>query len=176
MLYLINKTTDDDSVLLRPLAAVDGYLFLGLPSEALKELDGIAKKFQKCPAVLGSRIRALLHMKKWKEAEKLSHEGMVLYPTEDEFPVQRAFALDQLDEGDKAAEAIMAAPDWIRRTGILHYNLGCYEARLGDPARARECIRLAIKINSSFRKNARQDLICRICGISAREVCRTRLT
>ncbi len=157
MLYLINKKTDDDSVLLRPLAAVDGYLFLGLPAEAIQELDGIPEQFQKSPAVLGSRIRALLHMRKWVEAERLSHEGTMLYPAEDEFPVQRAFALDQLHEGGKAIQALMSAPEWIRCTGILHYNLACYEARLGDPVKARKCIRAAIKMNSSFKKNARRD-------------------
>ena len=48
-------------------------------------------------------------------------------------------------------------PNRIRRTGILHYNLACYEAQLGDLSTARQCIKAAIEINSSFRKNAQCD-------------------
>ena len=104
-----------------------------------------------------SRIRALLHMKKWTQAERLSQKGAALYPDENEFVVQRAFALRQLDKGPEALEAIQAAPEWLRRRGILHYNLACYEAQLGDVTAARECIRAAIELNADFKKDARSD-------------------
>ena len=39
--------------------------------------------------------------------------------------------------GAEAAAVLHSAPAWIRQTGILHYNLACYEARLGDLATAR---------------------------------------
>ena len=71
--------------------------------------------------------------------------------------MQRAFALHQMQKGDEAARALREAPEWILRTGILHYNLACYEARLGDLATARECIDTAIQMNSEIKKNARRD-------------------
>jgi len=71
--------------------------------------------------------------------------------------VQRAFALHQQKRGHEAADVILSAPDWIRRTGILHYNLACYEAQLGDLGTARQCIRTALEINAAFKKNARTD-------------------
>jgi hypothetical protein len=56
-----------------------------------------------------------------------------------------------------AEQALQAAPEWIRRTGILHYNLACYQARLGDLIRARECIDVAIRMNAGIKRNARLD-------------------
>ena len=40
--------------------------------------------------------------------------------------------LTEVDGIGVAVEVLLAAPEWLRRSGILHYNLACYEARLGD--------------------------------------------
>ncbi len=157
MLYLSTKPQDDTPDLERPLLAADGYLYLGMPDEALQELAEIPVEHQKDSAVLRARIRVLLHLSYWREAEQLALEGTHSYPEENEFMVQRAFALHQQEKGTEAVQVILNAPEWIRRTGILHYNLACYEAQLGDLGTARQCIRAAIEINSSFKKNAKTD-------------------
>ena len=157
MLYLSTKSDQSAPELERVLMAVDGYLFLGLPLEAASELEEISTVNQRRSAVMRARIRVLLHLKSWQEAEGLSAEGSRLYPEENEFMVQRAFALHQQEKGTEAVEVIQNAPEWIRRTGILHYNLACYEAQMGDICAARQCILAAIEINSAFKKNARTD-------------------
>jgi len=158
MLYLNQKQGDLGSRdWQRPLLAADGYLFLGMAAHALKELESIDDSAQHTSAVLRARVRVLLHLKRWDEANVLSEAGVSLYPEENEFTVQRAFALHQLKKGSDAVQVLLSAPEWIRRTGILHYNLACYEAQLGDLTTARQCIKAAIEINSSFKKNARTD-------------------
>jgi len=157
MLYLGNRSNTHSLDTQRALHATDGYLYLGLPDEALRELDAAPAEESHDAAVLLARVRTLLHLRRWADAEELSNFGNVTHPEEEEFTVQRAFALHQLDKGDLAVEVILAAPEWIRRTGILHYNLACYEARLGDLTTARRCIRAAIKLNSAMKKNARVD-------------------
>jgi tetratricopeptide (TPR) repeat protein len=158
MLYLNQKQTEQN---LRnwqqPLLAADGYLYLGMPAQALEEIDSIEDSAQNTSPVLRARVRILLHMKRWSEANSLSEAGASLYPDENEFTVQRAFALHQLKKGTDAVRVLLSAPEWIRRTGILHYNLACYEAQLGDLTTARQCIDAAIEINSSFKKNAKSD-------------------
>lgn len=141
----------------RSLSAADGYLFLGLPELALEELDEIRDAHSDDSSVLRARIRALLHMKRWRDANHLSEKGNEFYPDENEFVVQRAFALHQMKKGGEAVQVLLSAPEWLRRTGILHYNLACYEAQLGDVNTARQCIHAAIEINSAFKKNARTD-------------------
>lgn len=157
MLYLNSQSEEQSAELQRSLQAADGYLFLGLPDVALQELKGIEADYQAASAVLRVRIRVLFHLKLWSEANRLSELGNENYPDENEFVVQRAFALHQMKKGGEAVQVLLSAPEWIRRTGILHYNLACYEAQLGDVNTARQCIRAAIEINSSFKKNARQD-------------------
>lgn len=157
MLYLSNKPEPQSFELQRVLQATDGYLFLGLPGEALHELDGIALIERTQAVALRARVRVLLHLKRWEDADRLSSKGSEVYPDENEFMVQRAFALQQMKRRDEAVQVLLTAPEWIRRTGILHYNLACYEAQLGNLNAARKCICTAIEMNASFKKNARTD-------------------
>lgn len=158
MLYLNQKQADPDSRdWQRPLLAADGYLYLGIPELALEELESISDSAQHASPVLRARVRVLLHLRRWSDADNLSRTGGSLYPEENEFTVQRAFALHQLKKGTDAVRVLLSAPEWIRKTGILHYNLACYEAQLGDIVTARQCIKAAIEINSAFKKNARTD-------------------
>ncbi len=157
MLYLSQHPRPCSAETQRALHAADGYLYFGLSNEALAELDAIEVSEQDDTSVLLARIRALLHGREWRAAETLSNRSLRMHPDEGEFTVQRAFALHQMKKGDEAIEALLAAPEWIRRTGILHYNLACYEARLGDLKIARECIDVAIQLNSGIKKNARLD-------------------
>jgi predicted Zn-dependent protease len=157
MLYLNRKTAPLDFALLQTLDAVDGYLCLNMPREALHELNKVSIGNQIEYPVLLARIRVLLQLKRWKDAELLSKKGAHLFPDENEFIVQRAFALHQLKRTNEALGAILSAPDWIHRTGILHYNLACYEARHGDVATARNCVDTALKLNAAFTKTVRAD-------------------
>lgn len=157
MLYLSQQSKEQRPEIQRALHAADGYLYLGMRDEALEEIDSIAAEAQEDAPVLLARIRLLLHKKQWRFAETLSSRGVNLHPEEGEFTVQRAFALQQLRKDQEAEEVLLAAPAWILRTGILHYNLACYEARLGDLKTARECIDAAIQINEGIKKSARLD-------------------
>jgi len=157
MLTLSNQIKQHPEATRRALQAAEGYVYFGLFREALKELNSISGEEQDDCDVLVARIRILLHLGRWKKAAQLSARGAGLHHTEDEFTVQRAFALHQMDLGDAAAQVLMEAPEWLRRTGILHYNLACYEARWGNISIARQCVQAAIELNSAIQKNARQD-------------------
>ena len=157
MLYIHHQPASFTESTHRALQAADGYLFLGMPDEALDELGGVPREDSKQAMVLLARTRVLLHLKRWKEAEKLAAHGVVAHPDHEEFTVQRAFALHQLKQGDEAMNVILQAPEWIRQTGIIHYNLACYEAQLGDLTTARQCIKVACQMNKAMKKNAAID-------------------
>jgi len=157
MLYLQKSSPAPNPEIQRALRAAEGYLYLNLPDEALRELDELPPPAREWPAVRLTHIRVLLHRQQWLEAEQLSREGAAQYPEEGEFTVQRAFALHRMENGREAVAALRSAPDWIRRTGILHYNLACYEARLGDLTTARQCIDAAIQLDGEMKKRARID-------------------
>ena len=157
MLTLSNHINQHPQKTYRALQAAEGYVYLELYKEALAELDDVDPQEQDDRDVMIARIRILLHLERWTKAARLSSRGEALFSDEDEFTVQRAFALHQLNKVEDAARVIQQAPEWIRRTGILHYNLACYEARWGNLQAARSCVQTAIKLNSAIKKNARQD-------------------
>ncbi len=157
MLTLTNRTHQHSTETYKALQAAEGYVYLGLFREGLRELDRVPEVEQELADVLIARVRVLLHLERYSSAAKLSHRGETLHRNEDEFTVQRAFALHQLQKPDEAARVLSDAPGWLRRTGILHYNLGCYEARWGNLHVARQCVQTAIELNNAIKKNARQD-------------------
>ena len=157
MLTLSNNTKQHTEHTTRALQAAEGYLFFSLYREGLAELDSIPDFEKDDCDVMIARTRILLHLGHWRKAAQLSARGAAQHCDEDEFTVQRAFALHQLKKGEQAARVLLDAPEWIRRTGILHYNLACYEARWGNLTVARQCVQAAIQLNSEIKKSARQD-------------------
>ena len=157
MLTLSNQSKQHPPETCKLLQAAEGYVYLGLYRDALREIDQIPEEEQDDCDVMIARVRVLLHLHRWRKAARLSARGEALHNSEDEFTVQRAFALHQLDMGEEAARVLLEAPEWLRRTGILHYNLACYEARWGNLSVARQCVQAAIQINSAIKKNARAD-------------------
>ncbi|MEO7318466.1 MAG: hypothetical protein ABIZ56_05710 [Chthoniobacteraceae bacterium] len=157
MLYLAQQPRVESQDAQRALQAADGYLFLGMHHEAMAELNTVPIVAQGDPAVLLARVRVLLHRQNWSDADELTARCIEAFPEIEEFTVQRAFAICRIKTAEVAIEVIEAAPAWIRRTGILHYNLACYEARLGDLSMARRCIDTAIQINSAMARNAKVD-------------------
>ncbi len=157
MLTLSSRAKQHSQETYKALQAAEGYVFLGLHREALKQLDEVESGDHENSDVMIARIRILLQLGRFSTAARLSAHGENLHSDEDEFTVQHAFALHQLDKSDEAAKVIQCAPEWLRRTGILHYNLGCYQARWGDIQTARQCVTAAIQINAAIKKNMKQD-------------------
>jgi Flp pilus assembly protein TadD len=157
MLYLSPAPRLRSSETQRAIHATEGYIFLGLPEEALGEIQEIRLDERDDPLVLLAEIRSLLHLGRWRSAESLSRRSVLRYPDEGEFAVQRAVALQQLHQSADAERALLDAPEWIRRTGILHYNLACYQARLGYLSEARQSIGTAIQLNARIKNDARID-------------------
>lgn len=157
MLYLGQRPKVRSPEMQRALNAAEGYSYFGLAREALAALDAVPSSQPPDVAMLLARNRVLLQASQWKKVQECARQALVEFPSEGEFTVQLAFALHMLHEGDEAVEVLSAAPDWIRKTGILHYNLACYEARFGNLTTARQCINAAIEMNAAMKKNAKED-------------------
>lgn len=157
MLTLTNKSRDHSPRTFQALQASEAFVFLGLYPDALEELEAIEMCDREMCDVMVAWSRTLLHLGRFEEAAALSAKGEIIHPNEDEFTVQRAFALHHMNKSEEAAKVILAAPDWLKRTGILHYNLACYEARWGNLQLAKQCVQAAITINAAIKKSARKD-------------------
>lgn len=150
-----NRTFTPDTV--KKLQAVEGWCYFQLYDDAFQEIESVSEEEAFETDVIIAKIRILLYLKKWKTALGLACESMTLYPNEDEFIVQRIFALKMLDLNQRADEVMKNVPLWILRTGIVHYNLACYFLRFGKKKLSSSYIREAIELNATIKKNAEKD-------------------
>lgn len=139
------------------LVEAEGWLELGVPRNSLKALSRIEFPENETCLILRARVRVLLHLRRWRQANSLSRIAMERFPDDPHIVAQKAFTLEQLGRAKKAIKVIMSTPEPIRVSGILHYNIACYESLLGDRVIAEKLIERAISMNAKMRKLARSD-------------------
>lgn len=137
--------------------AADGYCFFNMFEEAALALSEVPEDEVDSLEYCITRNRFLMSMKEWKIALHNTDVSLQLFPYEPEIIVQKAYILRQLGLNEESAREIVDSPAWMVKSGILHYNLACYEAIMGDPEVAVKFMDLAIEINPKMRKTAKSD-------------------
>lgn len=67
------------------------------------------------------------------------------------------FCLHELGKTAEAKKLLLKGPAALRREPIYYYNMGCYEALLGNVKNARLHLEKSFKMDASFREIARRD-------------------
>jgi hypothetical protein len=57
----------------------------------------------------------------------------------------------------QAKRLLLRGPATLRKEPIYHYNMGCYEALLGNLRCARQHLQISFKMDASFRELASRD-------------------
>jgi tetratricopeptide (TPR) repeat protein len=145
--------------LVRRLAAIEGYLSLGLAQEALEEIQELPEETRHHPKILRLHIICLLMQGSghYREALRLSRRGIRDYPEFADFYFLKASALEQLCEYAEAKKALLQSPTAFHGTEAYHFHLARYELDLGNRAEARQHLHEAISINSEVEDVARLD-------------------
>ena len=141
----------------RTILAAQGYSELSMFDDALAELETLPPETAGHEDVVELRAVILMQARRWKPALEASRRLCVLQPDQTGGYIHVAFCLHEMGRTEEAREVLLGGPDALRAEPTFHYNLACYEAQLGDLTTARQCIKAAIEINSSFKKNARTD-------------------
>lgn len=141
----------------RALNAAWGYLELNMVREARRELESLSFLEQTGPIALCFRVRLNLYENRWETAERVARNAAAMFPEEHELLVQRIFALYQLNRTKDARKLLRRSPAWLHNSGLLHYDLACYEALIGDPATAHECAKAAFILRPTLKRFARRD-------------------
>ncbi len=135
-----------------------GYLELGLVREAATEVEAVDAAEQDDREVLGVRVDLHLAAREWEPAVQYGRRLAEAYPEAEHAWIGWAYALRELNRVAEARAVLLAAE--VRHGGqsaVLHYNLACYEALLGDLARARERLAEACRMEPRFQAESRQD-------------------
>ena len=141
----------------RQVEAACGYAELGMFRESMAELDEIPARLQNRPEVLQLRLHHLMRKKRWAHALRVSHMLCRVAPDCGTGFLHAGFCLHQLGKTAEARKLLITGPVALLKEPIYYYNMGCYEALLGNVSEAENNLRISFKMDASFRDIARND-------------------
>ena len=141
----------------RALLAAQGYFELGMLEDAVTELESL-------PASMGERMEVLqmrlfIHMRgrRWDDALEISRALCRVSPEETLGFIHAAFCLHEMGRTTEAKALLLAGPAALLDEATYHYNLGCYDAALGNLEDAQAHLRASFKLDRKFREFAKTD-------------------
>lgn len=141
----------------RTLSEAEGYMELGLISDAMETLRGLDDwERRQLPAQL-LMLHLLIKNESWPEAVVFGQKLLGRHPDAKEAYLHTAYCLHASGRTGEARDTLLAAPRSIRADALFHYNLACYEAVLGRADQAIHHLEKSIAMNPAFRDQARHD-------------------
>ena len=141
----------------RALLAAQGYLELGMAEEALAELSTLSQTDIPDPDIIELRLHILMQAKRWAEALSTAEELRRIHPDALPAYIHGAFALHELGRTTEARDLLLKGPEQLRKDPTFHYNVGCYEAVLGNREAALQSLEQSFALDETYRDFARQD-------------------
>ena len=139
------------------LQAAQGYLELGMLEEALGELSFIDHTVLDDPDILELRLHILMQGERWEEALAVSQQILLTHQEMLPAYIQGAFALHELGRTAEARDLLLKGPSLLHQDPTFHYNIGCYQAVLGNREEAIESLFKSFELDASFREFAKRD-------------------
>jgi Flp pilus assembly protein TadD len=134
-----------------------GYAELGMARESIKELNAIDLASQDRPEVLQLRLHHLMRKKSWTRALNISRKLCRLAPQYSAGFLHAGFCLHELGKTAEAKKLLLTGPAALLKEPIYYYNMGCYDALLGNLRDAQVHLQTSFKMDSSFRELAKKD-------------------
>jgi len=137
--------------------AACGYAELGMTRESTAELNAIEDADQERPEVLQLRLHHLMRDKKWARALSVSRKLCRVAPQCSAGFLHAGFCLHELGKTAEAKELLLKGPVALLKEPIYYYNMGCYDALLGNMKSAQVHLLTSFKMDASFREIAKRD-------------------
>ena len=125
--------------------------------ESLAELNAIESPCQGRPEVLQMRLHHLMREKKWARALIVSRKLCRVAPQCSAGFLHAGFCLHELGKTAEAKKLLLKGPVALLKEPIYYYNMGCYDALLGNVKSAQVHLLTSFKMDSSFRAIAKRD-------------------
>ena len=139
------------------LRAACGYAELGMTRQSVAELNAIETIFQARPEVLQLRLHHLMREKKWARALIVSRKLCRVAPECGAGFLHAGFCLHELGRTAEAKRLLLKGPVALLKEPIYYYNMGCYDALLGNVHAAQMHLQTSFKMDASFRRLAKKD-------------------
>lgn len=141
----------------RTLLAAQGYIELEMPEEAIRELDELPSDEQMRTEVLQVRLFIVMRARKWENALGICELLRTVEPGESTGYIHGAFCLHELGKTREAKEMLLAGPASLLRDATYYYNMGCYDAVLGNIEDAQHALEISFQMDGKFREIAKFD-------------------
>jgi tetratricopeptide (TPR) repeat protein len=141
----------------RSLLSAQGYIELEMPDEALAELDALAPSDQLRLETLQLRLFIVMHAKRWDQALSVCARLRVVDPEDTTGYIHAAFCLHEMGRTNEAKELLLGGPSSLLSEPTYHYNLGCYDAVLGNLKEATQHLETSFRMDKKFREIAKLD-------------------
>jgi predicted Zn-dependent protease len=139
----------------RTLLAAQGYIELDMPAEALRELDELSPADQARQEVLQVRLFIFMRSRRWRDAMAVCDFLRAADPLQTTGYIHGAFCLHELGQTREAKDLLLSGPAALLREATYYYNMGCYDAVLGNIQEAQHAIEISFKMDDKFREIAR---------------------
>jgi Flp pilus assembly protein TadD len=137
--------------------AACGYAELGMTRQSVVELNAIEATNQNRPEVLQLRLHHLMRSQRWASALRISQKLCRAAPDCSAGYLHAGFCLHELGKTAEAKQFLLKGPAALLKEPIYYYNMGCYEALLGNVRDARINLETSFRMDSSFRELAKRD-------------------
>jgi Flp pilus assembly protein TadD len=141
----------------RHLLAASGYAELDMTRESMSELNAIPDEHRERPEVLQIRLHNLMRHKRWSQALRVSQKLCRIVPDCCIGFLHASFCLHELGKTAQAKKLLLQGPPLLLKEPIYYYNMGCYDARLGNVGDAQLHLQTSFEMDSSFRELAKKD-------------------
>jgi predicted Zn-dependent protease len=137
--------------------AACGYAELGMTRQSIQELNAIDRTQQNRPEVLQLRLHHLMRAQRWAQALRVSQKLCRAAPECSAGYLHAGFCLHELGKTAEAKQLLLKGPTALLKEPIYYYNMGCYEALLGNVKDARINLETSFRMDASFRELAKKD-------------------
>lgn len=125
--------------------------------ESMAELNAIDDFFQDRPEVLQLRLQNFMQRRRWNQALRISRKLCQIAPQCSTGFLHAGFCLHELGRTAEAKKILMRGPPALLNDPIYHYNMGCYNALLGNTHDAQTHLQTSFAMDETFRELARKD-------------------
>lgn len=131
--------------------AAQGWLELGMPREALAELQRMSAVSRRNPIVLEIEWRAHSAGQSWSEACKVANQLVEESPESPTGWIHRAYSARRMAGGglEQAQTLLRPAMELFPEESIIPYNLACYAAQLGQSEKAWELFVRSLSVSAN---------------------------
>ena len=137
--------------------AAVGYVELGMYTDANSELDKIDPFCRAVPEVLAVRIAIYHGLKKWELMREIAKRLADFQPNDVQWIIAYAYATRRAESIKPAKEILLQAEPKFPKEAIIKYNLACYFCQTGEIQNAKNYLKKAFEIDSSWRLQALED-------------------